>query len=158
MTPVLTFQWRRQKRDQWPIHCIDWHDNYLFWRHCMCITESWPTKSMLKVEYFKRRPSRLLQTSLVDHKIYFVRFKTSMFIISKITAPANLCEVSRVDAHSEVDSHEGGGQKNFYLETLLSWYSITKGITTMTMIMRMINVILPVLLSVIPTIFLAINM
>ena len=82
----------------------------------------------------------------------------SLFIISKIKAPANLCEVSRVDAHGEVDSHEGGGQKNFYLETLLSWYSITKGITTKTLIMRMINVILPVLLSVIPTIFLAINM
>ena len=40
---------------------IDWNKNHLFCRHCMCITESCPTTSMLKVEHFKRGPSTLLR-------------------------------------------------------------------------------------------------
>ena len=39
----------------------DWNKNHLFCRHCMCIIESCPTRSMLKVECFKRGPSTLLR-------------------------------------------------------------------------------------------------
>ena len=63
---VHTFKEDAKKRKGTNDQSIDWNKNHLFCRHCMCITESCPTRSMLKVGHFKRGPSTLLR-----FKIYY---------------------------------------------------------------------------------------